>query len=88
VHGQPGAGPDLGGQRAGVVDDQQVAGQQQAGQAGEGVVADLAGGPPADQQPDAVPGPAARLRRVVRLELGGQVEVEDLEVTGSWCAAR
>ncbi len=69
----------LGGQRAGVVDHQQVARQQQAGQVAESTVTDLPGGAPADQQPDAVPGQAARLGRVVRLELGGQGEVEDHE---------
>ena len=46
VHRQPAAGAYLGGQRAGVVDDQQVARQQQAGQVAERVVADLPGGPP------------------------------------------
>ena len=76
VHGQPAAGPHLGGQRAGVVDHHQVARQQQAGQVAESTVTDLLGSAPADQQPDAVPGQAARLGRVVRLELGGQGEVE------------
>ena len=71
MDGQPAGRADLGRQRAGGVDHQQVAGQQQAGQVGEGVVTDLAGGAAADQQPHAVAGQAARLGRVVRLALGG-----------------
>ena len=96
VHRQLGRDPHLGRQRRGGVDDQQVAGEQQAGQVGEAVLADLAGRPAADQHPDPVPGQAARLGRVVRLQRGGQGELVQCgqrghELTGSRgirCAAR
>ena len=58
-------------------------GAQQRRQVGEPVVVHRADGPLADQQPDAVAGEPARLRRLVRLQRGGQREVRASAVTAA-----
>ncbi|GAB3873292.1 hypothetical protein GCM10027610_140210 [Dactylosporangium cerinum] len=62
------------GQRAGRVDDQQVAGAQQVRQVGEAVVGD--GGSLPDEQSHTVTGGSSRLGRLVRLQLRRQHEIQ------------
>src|SRR5215472_13281596 len=60
--------------RGGVIYHDEVAGQEQIGQVCECVLAHVATGGPADEQPHVVPAGTARFGRLVRLELRAQFE--------------